>query len=1220
MGSTPGPRFEYENQLHGLMSHIDDDVIEYTDLQELLNTCGNGQLSKLMEVFSKCIAEIRQLVDRVVNHYAIILLTYGYAFNDKRQKWKPDSFLATVQTQPHMPFTPDYAYSNGSDAPMIPLTALGSGDELNAAAVILPVLHDLSLFTDQCFKTVLHTLTELDRYLSVAGYSTIPNRELMPDLPPNIRFDAIPQALMDLFVVLINIDAIIAQHSQLSNDIRAIKRAVQTLLLNPSLLEMDNEQVEKLRSLERFIQVFESNLINPNRTIFGQCVEAIQSSKFGSPKQANRLIGHFEGFIKQYTLAGSDNNSLCVRFSEDREFLGLMALFIVYIGLFRREDKKLLKLIIDYQKRYSIYVVHLQGNCHIHPEQFLYDNLPKSMVQKSYLDSARSQRESLITRCTLDRSLQLFAQKITPWMVDFENDVRNDKIFSENYMQTLEVRIRLFLSGIKLLAKASYHVKSYISYHLDRETPITKPNLVTLLKLISLIKAVQLSFERNKAFVQDSIIRLNQLRSTRLLKLMSNIRKNILSQMSEHSDRKLDMISTIILASNCVNGSMLTAPRQLLVSLCLSIIGSSISAQDLSRINDYSQSFRLNIFERLRTHADCSYLFWSLPTFGAYFNHCFEENPCNINELRYFFMALSDIRVLFTVPEWANDYCVDITDSLSKSIDDIRAAGDEFLSLVKKDVHEQFKNDFIDKVCQEFETELRLQTHRGLQLDDQNPFKRHLYDFKTIFNSPPLRLFDQLICVKSCVENHLNRISYDLTSIALHDWYTYDSMMNLARHNYGLKFVSTQLPTQTIEQGLDVLDITRNLASFVTLYDYNLYNQMFVEHVTMSLVQQGNNSKSQVNILLIHHVANSIQTHGYGIISTAVNMAYRLVRKQLATFSRFLNEDHVRLRLRKEARYMKDLIEHPEVSRNIHNRYPFQRAEKVVYSLKKFGLTPTNQTYLDALRTVITCIGNALGFVRMLRSGALNCTSKSVNFLPDFDDLNDMRLTEYVKQESFGLHVIEAAENFDALMDNLNKNFSSSTNYFALLVSVFSERISAEKSKQDTKLQQNFSNFHVLLPALTINFVHHIVSSKDRLSSRIASNDRLIGGSISDDGFAMGVAFVLVIFNEWSRFNGLQWFEEVSHEIATDRMNVTDKANDNTRQTCTMTIKRLDTLEREFSQLKYSLISAKVLFKCPPTVDKTDENFQSRNSNLPHNSGSGTPESDSNAHVMETLS
>lgn len=87
-------------------------------------------------------------------------------------------------------------------------------------------------------------------------------------------------------------------------------------------------------------------------------------------------------------------------------------------------------------------------------------------------------------------------------------------------------------------------------------------------------------------------------------------------------------------------------------------------------------------------------------------------------------------------------------------------------------------------------------------------------------------------------------------------------MLNLAHNKYGLDFIRSQLPTQTLEQGLDVLEITRNIKIFVVKYFYNLNNQMFIERSSQN---------KHLNVLLIRHVANSIQTHGFGIINTAVN-------------------------------------------------------------------------------------------------------------------------------------------------------------------------------------------------------------------------------------------------------------------------------------------------------------------------------------------------------------
>lgn len=63
-------------------------------------------------------------------------------------------------------------------------------------------------------------------------------------------------------------------------------------------------------------------------------------------------------------------------------------------------------------------------------------------------------------------------------------------------------------------------------------------------------------------------------------------------------------------------------------------------------------------------------------------------------------------------------------------------------------------------------------------------------------------------------------------------------------------------------QGLDVLEIMRNIHVFVANYLYNLNNQIFVE--------RSSNNK-HLNTINIRHIANSIRTHGIGVMNTTVS-------------------------------------------------------------------------------------------------------------------------------------------------------------------------------------------------------------------------------------------------------------------------------------------------------------------------------------------------------------
>ena len=55
-------------------------------------------------------------------------------------------------------------------------------------------------------------------------------------------------------------------------------------------------------------------------------------------------------------------------------------------------------------------------------------------------------------------------------------------------------------------------------------------------------------------------------------------------------------------------------------------------------------------------------------------------------------------------------------------------------------------------------------------------------------------------------------------------------------------------------------------------------------------------------------------------------------------------------------------VEHLNVS-----RYPVERAEQFNRGIRKLGTTADGSSYLDQFRKLITEIGSALGYVRMVR-------------------------------------------------------------------------------------------------------------------------------------------------------------------------------------------------------------------------------------------------------------
>lgn len=187
----------------------------------------------------------------------------------------------------------------------------------------------------------------------------------------------------------------------------------------------------------------------------------------------------------------------------------------------------------------------------------------------------------------------------------------------------------------------------------------------------------------------------------------------------------------------------------------------------------------------------------------------------------------------------------------------------------------------ISKVCGVIETKLRLHVHEDLLLQTEPiSLSKACNSNLTI----PIRGANRMLALKMIqlfrltdgeniklsrywnardrVTKYLNAMFYNLTTISMHDWRTYGQMRILAKQKFNLETVDpTGLPTQTIEQGLDVLEIMRNIHLFVSNYVYNLNNQIFIEK---------NSKNKHLNTINIRHIANSLRTHGIGIINTTV--------------------------------------------------------------------------------------------------------------------------------------------------------------------------------------------------------------------------------------------------------------------------------------------------------------------------------------------------------------
>jgi WASH complex subunit 7 len=179
-----------------------------------------------------------------------------------------------------------------------------------------------------------------------------------------------------------------------------------------------------------------------------------------------------------------------------------------------------------------------------------------------------------------------------------------------------------------------------------------------------------------------------------------------------------------------------------------------------------------------------------------------------------------------------------------------------------------------------------------------------------------------------------------------------------------------------------------------------------------------------------------------------VNFTYQFLKKKFQVVSQYLYDDRIKSRLIKDMRFFQETKEQSE------QKYPFSRAEKFNQGIRKLGASSEGLTYLDEFRSVITqigmntiknnifrvvkkftpvlidlCIlGNAMGYVRMMRSGSRHYMSKAICFVPDLEDV--VSFEKLALDEGMSSTCVQSAKELDEVVNALVSNFDKGIEYF----------------------------------------------------------------------------------------------------------------------------------------------------------------------------------------------
>lgn len=988
---------------------------------------------------------------------------------------------------------------------------------------LLPTLQDLICFVKRCGQVLLQLVQQM------AAFYSYPWEKPKQLDATDIHLQDTIDHMGDLLLILVILDEVLTCHSTLNSHWNLYQQSVQAALQDPFKYDID---INKIKYLSKMLNEIETELLKGH--IF-QNVLLLPFEKYVPVRKNAALAEEMILYIKSmlYELETKQNTDPEVLQSWAR----LCALYVLSVTLFGTSDKKLFKQLWDLSKKFAS--VTLYGNVVWFPDLFLtrhLNHLCKQLVDKKSQEAVSVARNTYIVQTSqnLPKHVYNFSLQVCSWMVQMEASLKQDLCnFKPEDMKNI---CNLLLEGIQLSAKIRKLLMTLTNLHGSLGKPMTKSSVLSLCKLVELMKAIECIYNRHNYTIAKTINHVIQRLTYQMLVVITTAKKGLVLD-KHYSEKHVDMLSSIVIAEKTLNGPP-TKQRLLVTRLALALANRQRMFRDdelVSLAADLACLTRIaSLQERLKNATSCDFLYWHRIILQIYFSRLY-ENKTDINRIKYMLNAVQDS---------VNSMSLVDSDVSQKLID-----------FVDQEILHYLNSQFVKPLCQEIETNLRLHTHSHLQTNEVT-VQSIKPDCKQLLSLQPVYLFNKYVNLRGQVEQYLERTFYDLTTVALHDWRTYGEMRSLATHKYDLHTVEDNLPSQTLEQGLDVLEIMRNIHIFVSKYLYNLNNQIFVEH---------SSNNKHLNTINIRHIANSIRTHGTGIMNTTVNFTYQFLRKKLVIFSQFLYDEHIKSRLIRDLCYFRDN------KAQLDSKYSYERADKFNKGIRKLGITPDGLTYLDQFRLLITHIGNALGYVRMIRSGGLHCCSNAVCYIPDLDNI--IPLEDLCIEEGLSAACINAARSLDQVITNMSKNLTEGTEYFKLLVDVFAPVLRDSKNN-------HLRNFHMIVPPLTINFVESLIIAKEKMSKKSK-----VGAAFTDDGFAMGTAYVLKVLDLNAEFDSLHWFQSVRDKYCIEKNAVkkqkqlASKDDDKLQQTLNLTAKRLDMYQQEFELLYYSLSSARIFFQ-----------------------------------------
>lgn len=936
----------------------------------------------------------------------------------------------------------------------------------------------------------------------------------------NSAFDALGKMLGGLAMI----DSVVEDNENLGNHWEIYKRMMQFAKNEPSKYGLNERQERQLRKCLLFLD---------KSILSGACLQACLQHKgyeaaiSQNKELQNEFLNYFKVKIDKLT------NSIESQFEwqESKIVIDVVCLYFLYRKLFPKDfDKKLFRSVWSLIKKAPC--VCVTGQVVIFTSELIMkiSPPPKAVTvepkdAKQYLNVYMQKSDE-----NMDKNMQGWLTKFSLWSSRMQSFLNSSSSLQESQVVKLQdSRGKLLLQGMLLAYQIQNYIQINTALHEHLGVPFKSNFIPLLMQAIELIKAIGATLERKQEIIAlylGSVIRL-------IFKDAIKPYDSIRDKVGPKPSGVMQDIASIYRLVNELGNGCLNSIRSDLLKLCNEIIDIKSILRDNEKavVEDGLWKFEILVEyqNNLKNSTDCSFIYW-IQQLNTHFLKYIYDEPANVHRLRFLYMALEDSAKQF---------------QFVRHVEDANTIKQQYI----KDRENELMEKVIMPLARAIESDLRLHIHSLYisGIEKQNPFQSS--NLCWFLDSQPIVFCEKVIDLKRKIEIYLDETFYNMTALNLNDWRTYEEMRSLAKQKYKLNLSEVHLPSKHLDQGMDLLEITKKLPGFVNRFKYNLHSQFFME------ATEGDDK--HVAVVSYTHIANSLRTHGLGLINTTINSSYKLLAKKFQIFSQFLYDDHIYSQLLKDRKYF---VANREA---LNQMYQYDRAENFLREVKKLGVLGKNVTLIDKFRILITQIGNTLGLIRMIKTAGLNLTATRTQFIPNTQNIPKLKESA----EKYSEATKNATGSLDEIMESLTQNYTADTDYFQILVTTFQGVLNTSESS-------HLKLFHMIIPTLTISFVESMLTAKDKLTKKKA-----VDMYFTDDGFAVGLAYILRVLEQETLFDSLHWFDSIENKFAQEeeKLNVI-KATEEMQKMQNMSLKKISVFRQEFDLLKYCFLGARIFF------------------------------------------